>query len=118
MPTDPKGEWTDVARLVGGKAITLGPGLAHRLNPLDPGPRPASLGAAHEQEWQSMVASRRRSLLGALVESVLDRPLGPLEHTALDVALGTAAHEHASIARQPVPGAATGRRCAVRAGDR
>lgn len=103
VPTDPKGEWTSVARQVGGNAITLGPGLSHRLNPLDPGPRPRALGTAHEAEWQSTVASRRRSLLGALVESVLDRPLGPLEHTALDVALGTAANEHASSDRRAVP---------------
>lgn len=103
VPTDPKGEWTDIARLVGGKAITLGPGLTHRLNPLDAGPRPASMGAAREREWQSTVASRRRSLLGALVESVLDRPLGPLEHTALDIALTTTARPDTFEARRPTP---------------
>lgn len=103
VPTDPKGEWTDVARLVGGKAITLGPGLPHRLNPLDAGPKPASLGTGHEREWAATVAARRRSLLGALIESVLDRPLGPLEHTALDVALSTVAREDASLDRQATP---------------
>ena len=33
------------------------------------------------------VASRRRDLVGALAETVLDRRLTPLEHTAIDVAL-------------------------------
>lgn len=93
VPTDPKGEWTAVARLVGGNAITLGPGLDHRLNPLDPGPRPSSMGAEHEREWQATIVARRRALVGALLESVLDRPLGPLEHTALDIALATAIDE-------------------------
>jgi hypothetical protein len=33
------------------------------------------------------VASRRRDLIGALAETVLDRALSPLEHTAIDLAL-------------------------------
>ncbi|MGO3192056.1 MAG: ATP-binding protein, partial [Microbacterium sp.] len=33
------------------------------------------------------VASRRRDLIGALAETVLDRVLSPLEHTAIDLAL-------------------------------
>jgi hypothetical protein len=40
IPGDPKGEWTTIAHAVGGQAITLGPGLRHRLNPLDAGARP------------------------------------------------------------------------------
>lgn len=103
VPTDPKGEWTAVARLVGGNAITLGPGLSHRLNPLDPGPRPVTLGADREVEWTQTVAARRRSLVGALAESVLDRPLAPLEHTALDVALRVAGEGDASLDRQRTP---------------
>lgn len=103
VPTDPKGEWTSVARLVGGNAITLGPGSSHRLNPLDPGPRPGNLGADRENEWTLTVAARRRSLVGALAESVLDRPLSPLEHTALDVALDVAAVQDASVNRQRTP---------------
>ena len=39
VPGDPKGEWTVVAKAVGGTAIELGTG--NRLNPLDEGPRPA-----------------------------------------------------------------------------
>ena len=84
VPGDPKGEHTPVAEAVGGKAIILGHGLSNRLNPLDAGYRPASVS---DTEWAVQVASRRRDLIGALAETVLDRPLSPLEHTAIDLAL-------------------------------
>lgn len=86
VPSDPKGEWSVVARQVGGQAIELGPGLPGRLNPLDAGPEPAS-GRLDGVEWHRVVATRRRLLLGALCQSVLERDLSPVEHTALDVAL-------------------------------
>ncbi|MFT4082115.1 MAG: ATP-binding protein [Nocardioides sp.] len=81
---DPKGEHSPVAEHVGGKAIVLGHGLRNRLNPLDEGHRPAGISDA---EWVAQVAARRRDLIGALTETVLDRPLTPLEHTAIDIAL-------------------------------
>lgn len=81
---DPKGEHTAVAEAVGGRAIALGHGMANRLNPLDQGHRPAGLDDA---QWTSQVTSRRRDLIGALAETVLDRRLTPLEHTAVDLAL-------------------------------
>ncbi len=84
IPGDPKGEHTAVAEAVGGKAIILGHGLRNRLNPLDEGYRPGGLS---DPEWASTVASRRRDLIGALTETVLDRSLSPLEHTVIDVAL-------------------------------
>ena len=84
VPGDPKGEHTEIARAVGGRAIVLGHGLHTRLNPLDEGYRPRSMDDA---EWQVTVASRRRDLIGALTESVLGRPMSPLEHTAIDTAL-------------------------------
>ncbi len=84
VPGDPKGEHTPVAEAVGGKAIALGHGMANRLNPLDEGHRPAGLDDA---QWASQVTSRRRDLIGALAETVLDRRLTPLEHTAIDLAL-------------------------------
>ena len=87
IPGDPKGEWTPVARAVGGLAITLGQGLPHRLNPLDEGARPHSV---DDTEWAALVWQRRRELLGAVTETVLARPLAPTEHTALDVALASA----------------------------
>ncbi|MDR2931343.1 MAG: ATP-binding protein [Propionibacteriaceae bacterium] len=87
VPGDPKGEHTAVAEAVGGKAIRLGHGLATRLNPLDEGYRPSHLTDA---EWLAQVTSRRRDLIGALAETVLDRTMTPLEHTAIDVALSSA----------------------------
>lgn len=84
VPGEPKGEHTAVAEAVGGRAIVLGHGLSTRLNPLDEGYRPAGLS---DETWISTVASRRRDLIGALAETVLDRPLAPLEHTAIDTAL-------------------------------
>jgi hypothetical protein len=81
---DPKGEHTAVANAVGGRAIALGPGLPARLNPLDEGYRPASVS---DDAWADQVRTRRRALLGALTETMLARPLSPVEHTTLDVAL-------------------------------
>jgi hypothetical protein len=93
IPCDPKGEWTPVATAMGGAAIKLGPGLPTRLNPLDAGRRP-SMVAAHE--WERIVWSRRRALLGTLAESTLGRPLAAVEHTALDLALQTVSSQVAS----------------------
>jgi hypothetical protein len=84
VPGDPKGEHTAVANAVGGRAIVLGHGMTTRLNPLDEGHRPSTV---TDTEWNSQVASRRRDLIGALTETVLDRGLTPLEHTAIDIAL-------------------------------
>jgi hypothetical protein len=87
IPGDPKGEHTPVARAVGGQAIVLGHGLSNRLNPLDAGRRPSGVS---DVEWAAMVTARRRDLIGALTETVLGRPLSPVEHTAVDVALNAA----------------------------
>jgi type IV secretory pathway VirB4 component len=84
VPGDPKGEHTAVAHAVGGRAITLGHGMATRLNPLDEGHRP---GSVDDAQWSAQITARRRDLLGALTETVLDRRLTPLEHTAIDLAL-------------------------------
>ncbi|MEV7961771.1 ATP-binding protein [Oerskovia paurometabola] len=87
VPGDPKGEHTAVAHAVGGRAITLGPGLSHRLNPLDEGHRPSGI---DDDQWAVQVTGRRRDLIGPLTETVLERRLTPLEHTAIDVALADA----------------------------
>ncbi|MFD8963407.1 ATP-binding protein [Streptomyces sp. NPDC059568] len=84
VPCDPKGEWTAVARALGGYTIALGPGLPGRLNPLDAPARPASVS---EDDWASEVRKRRLLLLAALARTVLTRDLQPMEHTALDLAL-------------------------------
>ncbi|MBP2356207.1 type IV secretory pathway VirB4 component [Kribbella aluminosa] len=93
LPCDPKGEWTAVAESVGGSVIKLGPGLSTRLNPLDAGSRP---GGVADADWDRIVRSRRRALLGTLAESTLGRPLSAVEHTALDLAVDRAS-------RIPVP---------------
>lgn len=87
VPGDPKGEHTPVAEAVGGRAIVLGHGMPNRLNPLDEGHRPWGL---TDTQWASQVTARRRDLIGALAETVLDRGLTPLEHTAIDIALADA----------------------------
>ena len=91
IPGDPKGEHTAVAEAVGGRAIKLGHGLPSRLNPLDEGYRPAGLS---NEQWAATVASRRRDLIGALTETVLTRPMTPLEHTAIDTALSAAVRQN------------------------
>ncbi len=87
VPGDPKGEWTVVARALGGTAIQLGVGTTNRLNPLDEGPRPSGV---DDGAWRAQVDNRRTGLLGALGESTLGRPLGPTERSALDAALADA----------------------------
>jgi hypothetical protein len=94
VPGDPKGEWTVVAKAVGGVAIELGAGSGNRLNPLDEGPRPQD---RKDSDWSAVVANRRRTLLGALAESALARPMTAVEHTALDMALKDA------VGRDAVP---------------
>jgi type IV secretory pathway VirB4 component len=84
VPGDPKGEWAPVARRVDGTVIDLGPGMPTRLNPLEPGTRPAS---QSEEAWATVVTARRRQLVTGLAETVLGRALHPAEHTVLDVAL-------------------------------
>ncbi|WP_150460629.1 ATP-binding protein [Nesterenkonia ebinurensis] len=91
VPGDPKGEHTAVAEAVGGRAIVLGHGLNTRLNPLDEGHRPGGLS---DEQWATTVASRRRDLIGALAETVLQRSLTPLEHTAIDLALTQTVREN------------------------
>jgi hypothetical protein len=97
VPGDPKGEWTPVTEAVGGTTISLGQGLSTRLNPLDAGPRPADV---DDVAWRALVWSRRRELLGVLAETVLSRPLRPVEHTALDTALAAVA-THAAVPTLP-----------------
>jgi len=97
VPGDPKGEWTPATRAAGGTAIILGQGQPTRLNPLDEGNRPVGL---TDPQWEAMVWTRRRDLLGVLTETVLGRPLQPVEHTALDAAL-TAATRTAAVPTLP-----------------
>jgi type IV secretory pathway VirB4 component len=87
VPGDPKGEWGPVAQAVGGQVIELGVGRPARLNPLDEGPRPSG---TDNTTWSAQLTQRRMSLLAALAEATLGRPLGSVERTALDAALARA----------------------------
>lgn len=87
VPGDPKGEWSAVARAVGGQVVKLAVGSAARLNPLDEGPRPS---LSDDAAWRVQVRARRQGLLAALAESTLDRRLGATERSALDAALEVA----------------------------
>jgi hypothetical protein len=96
VPGDPKGEWSVVARSVGGQAIELGQSGA-RLNPLDEGPRTAFVTnvdgtntALSDDAWVDMVRQRRRELLRSITEAALGRSMTPVESTALLAALDEA----------------------------
>jgi type IV secretory pathway VirB4 component len=86
VPGDPKGEWSVVAKQVGGAVLRLGPGLPARLNPLDVD------GAADGEGTRSRV-------LAAIEESLLGRELSPGERAALDAAVAAA---RSGSGRQPV----------------
>ena len=92
---DVKGEWSVVADAVGGAVIRLAVGSSSRLNPLDEGPRPS--GMSDIRQWSAQVTKRRRTLLGALAEATLGRPLGPMERTALSTALDEAAQATVAV---------------------
>jgi hypothetical protein len=101
VPGDPKGEWTVVARAVGGASIALGPGMTTRINPLDEGPRPAYWvdpegvrQVMRNEMWRSVVTNRRRDLMRALTEQALGRDLQSVEMTALFAALEVAVGSH------------------------
>ncbi|MFW6033926.1 MAG: ATP-binding protein [bacterium] len=99
VPGDPKGEWTPLTRAVGGTALELGPGMPTRINPLDAGTRPAGL---DESEWRRDVRARRLALLTSLAETLMGRPLHPVEHTATAAALDTAAGDGEPVLPQVV----------------
>ena len=97
VPGDPKGEWSVVARAVGGQAIELGRGLRTRLNPLDEGIRPNTWVAADgtrepmtDELWAAVVRGRRQDLLKAITQSALGHDLASVEVTAVFAALDAA----------------------------
>ena len=96
VPGDPKGEWAPVAHAVGGRVITLGPGLPTRLNPLDAG----AVGGNSRIAAGAVRAGQLR-LLGSLAETTLARDLRASEHTALDAALTLAVSRTRKAATVP-----------------
>jgi hypothetical protein len=91
VPGDPKGEWTAVARALGGQAIELGGGLPTRLNPLDEGMRTAG---ESDSDWLATVQARRRGLVRSIAEVALARELRSVEITALIAALDAAVRDN------------------------
>lgn len=90
--SDPKGEWVRIARALGGTVIKIGPSCEARLNPLDPGERPAGMG---DKEWAGLVEVRRRKIVVTVISLLRHgTPLGEYEHTALDLTLGEVLKEH------------------------
>ncbi|HLI15815.1 MAG TPA: DUF87 domain-containing protein [Acidimicrobiales bacterium] len=84
---DPKGEYGPLAEALGACRVRLSPGGTARLNPLE------VAGGTGED-----VGRQRLAALGALAAACCDRPLRPVEHAALELALGSLA---------PGPGAPT-----------
>ncbi len=78
---DPKGEYGALARAWGIEPLALRPGGALRLNPLD---APSAEGDPAE------VSRRQAELLASVTASTLERPLTPVERTALDLAVADA----------------------------
>jgi type IV secretory pathway VirB4 component len=100
VPADPKGEWGVLARALGVEPLELGRGLSARINPLDPGRRPDAMA---DDAWLTEVRARRISLLQALAETGLRRPLRPVERNALYLALDQVTHADAEVRRQRTP---------------
>jgi type IV secretory pathway VirB4 component len=81
---DPKGEYGELARALGSRPLSLAPGGAVRVNPLD-GP---------VSEGRTALERQRLVLLGTLAAACLRRPLSPREHTALELGLDAVTRSH------------------------
>jgi hypothetical protein len=79
---DPKGEYAPLAAALGTRPVALSPGGSQRVNPFE-APAGARLPPPE-------LARQRLGLLAALAASCLGRPLAPIEHTALELALDRA----------------------------
>lgn len=85
LASDPKGEWTRVAETVEGSQVLRLGAYGQRINPLDPGVRPAGMS---DEQWRSETHTRRLQLLLAVISVMAEgRTIRPVEHTALDLAL-------------------------------
>lgn len=104
---DVKGEYQNLCRHLGVEPVRLGPGMPGRLNPLDAGPLGHSLDEINDPaEFRSRMQEihrRRLTLLKALLELQLKRPLQPQEEEALDVAVREVTGELYGQSRLAVP---------------
>ena len=78
---DPKGEYGPLASACGTRPLTLAPGGALRLNPLD-----LPVGAGEQDRADGRVRPRLE-LTASLLASCMGRPLRPEERTALEIAV-------------------------------
>lgn len=112
---DPKGEYGPFARALGTDPITLRPGGAVRLNPLE------IAQSANRDEPGG--AQARISLVADLASACLGRRLGPAEHTAVELALDAACRGtvlptlSAVVAAMLAPSPEAARAVACRASD-
>ena len=94
---DPKGEYGDLADAWGVRPVSLRPGGAVRLNPLDPGPDEGTDGRdgrtdnGNTGNGTDATARRRIELLVSLASACLGRNLVPRERAALGAALAEVA---------------------------
>jgi type IV secretory pathway VirB4 component len=117
---DLKNEYAPLARAFGVAPVELGPGLPARLNPLDAGPLGQHLPASPAElaERLAEIHRRRITLLSALLEMRLRRPLTPTEEAAISLAIQHATGQAAgatilgdptiprvwALLRDPLPG--------------
>ncbi|MCP3425827.1 DUF87 domain-containing protein [Rothia sp. AR01] len=107
--TDKKGEWSKVADFVGGKSITIGSGMKHRINPLDEGQRPSTDEEGRQmtdEAWRQRVRARRLALLRSIAGILLDRKVTANEDKALRQALDVAVAAAAERAEAAIAAAA------------
>ncbi|WP_424216687.1 ATP-binding protein (plasmid) [Streptomyces sp. BI20] len=95
VPGDPKGEYSDLVRELGGSVIRIGDGSG-RLNPLDSGPlrtHRSRLPASEQAAVRDVLASRRLETLGALLATKhgLGRAPDAIQRSALTCAVHLAA---------------------------
>jgi hypothetical protein len=105
IPGDLKNEYALLARAFGIEPVELGPGLPARLNPLDAGPLGRHLPAAGDllAERLAEIHRRRITLLGALLEMRLGRPVTPTEEAAISIAIRHATGQAAGATRLADP---------------
>ena len=89
---DPKGEYLGLAQALGLTVVSLHPGGAARLNPLD-------RGVEHRAEDRDEAARQQAVMVAALVATVLRRDLTPVEDAALGWAVDHLTRHHCR--RQP-----------------
>lgn len=86
VQSDRQGEWTRLARAIGGQVVSPGAGVC--MNPFDLPEVDAQWAEAHGDEWAQEVRVSRRGVFRTLEEALPDRdgykPLGPAHEAIID----------------------------------